>query len=67
MSSHEAGCWCWCDPTKCSIHQPKPMPVLVTEGRCRDGRHFWPEDADEGDTCECGQWYRFADRIEATP
>jgi len=34
---------------------------------CDDDSHFWSEDADaEGDTCNCGAWYRFADRIEAT-
>lgn len=36
--------------------------------RCGDGKHYWHEDADsEGDTCNCGAWYRFADRIEETP
>lgn len=36
--------------------------------RCSDGTHHWHEDADaEGDTCNCGDWYRFADRIEKTP
>src|SRR5262252_1099049 len=33
--------------------------------RCGQGKHWWHEDADtEGDTCNCGKWYRFADRIE---
>lgn len=33
--------------------------------RCEDARHYWHENADaEGDTCNCGAWYRFADRIE---
>lgn len=36
--------------------------------RCEDDKHHWHEDADaEGDTCNCGEWYRFADRIEKTP
>lgn len=36
--------------------------------RCSDTQHYWCEDADaEGDTCNCGRWYRFADRIEETP
>jgi hypothetical protein len=36
--------------------------------RCSDERHYWHENADaEGDTCNCGRWYRFADRIEMTP
>lgn len=35
--------------------------------RCDPDRHMWHEDADaEGDTCNCGEWYRFADRIERT-
>lgn len=33
--------------------------------RCSHSRHYWHENADaEGDTCNCGAWYRFADRIE---
>lgn len=36
--------------------------------RCSDDVHHWHENADaEGDTCNCGAWYRFADRIERTP
>lgn len=36
--------------------------------RCGMGKHYWHENADaEGDTCNCGEWYRFADRIEETP
>jgi len=36
--------------------------------RCSDDVHHWHEDADtEGDTCNCGAWYRFADRIVSTP
>ena len=35
--------------------------------RCGGGKHYWHENACcEGDTCNCGEWYRFADRIEAT-
>jgi hypothetical protein len=35
--------------------------------RCGHGNHHWHENADaEGDTCNCGEWYRFADRIEQT-
>ena len=42
---------------------------FMTEQRqCEGGRHVWSEDATaDGDTCECGAWYRFADRIEQTP
>jgi hypothetical protein len=33
---------------------------------CERGIHVWGEDATaEGDTCECGEWYRFEDRIES--
>ena len=36
--------------------------------RCSDDEHHWHENADaEGDTCNCGAWYRFADRIIRTP
>jgi hypothetical protein len=35
--------------------------------RCGATTHYWHEDADaEGDTCNCGAWYRFDDRIEET-
>ena len=35
---------------------------------CLSTEHFWSESADaEGDTCNCGAWYRFADRIVKTP
>lgn len=34
---------------------------------CSPDKHQWHHDADaEGDTCNCGEWYRFADRIERT-
>ena len=32
---------------------PKP-PLPSQQGRCRDKRHFWPDDSAEGDTCDCG-------------
>lgn len=36
--------------------------------RCAFGKHVWADDADApGDTCECGAWYRWPDRIEQTP
>ena len=35
--------------------------------RCGQGKHYWHENAcHEGDTRNCGAWYRFADRIEET-
>ena len=40
----------------------------ATEKSCGEGKHYWSAEADaEGDTCNCGEWYRFADRIELTP
>jgi len=40
---------------------------LVTQD-CVDAAHFWDAEATaSGDTCNCGDWYRFADRIERTP
>lgn len=24
---------------------------------CTDARHFWPDDYQEGDTCNCGAFY----------
>jgi hypothetical protein len=33
--------------------------------RCDAHRHVWDRDAtDPGDTCTCGMWYRWPDRIE---
>ncbi len=48
-------------------HQLSQHPRAETEIPCADGKHQWLSDAAEGDTCHCGQWYRFANRIEATP
>jgi hypothetical protein len=46
---------------------PKP-PLPTVEAPCAADRHHWATTADtEGDTCNCGAWYRFADRIERTP
>jgi hypothetical protein len=40
----------------------------ISAPHCTDDRHRWPKEADaEGDTCHCGAWYRFRDRIERTP
>lgn len=39
----------------------KPCVSYPTEA------HYWPEDTADGDTCTCGEWYRFPDRIEKTP
>lgn len=35
--------------------------------RCVGDEHVWPDDAEDGDTCNCGAWYRFPDRIQRTP
>ena len=40
--------------------------ITAGVGRCGLQSHFWTEPAADGDTCECGAWYRFSDRIEAT-
>ncbi len=48
-------------------HQQRTHPRTADQRPCADGEHRWPVDAEEGDTCNCGQWYRFANRIEATP
>src|SRR5688572_27672805 len=42
--------------------------ITVGGGRCCDlSSHVWAVEATtEGDTCECGQWYRFDDRIESS-
>jgi hypothetical protein len=38
------------------------------ERLCEGGQHHWSESADaEGDTCNCGAYYRFHHRIEKTP
>jgi hypothetical protein len=45
---------------------PEPMPVK--EQPCTPNKHRWADTADvEGDTCNCGEWYRFKDRIERSP
>lgn len=42
--------------------------TTAPEKACSSENHFWDETADaEGDTCNCGDWYRFRDRIERTP
>jgi hypothetical protein len=33
---------------------------------CTTAAHQWPADTVEGDTCQCGAWYRFDDRILAS-
>ncbi len=43
------------------------LEVSVAAVRCLGNKHHWSESADaEGDTCDCGEWYRFADRIESS-
>lgn len=49
------------------FHQQDPDEQFYP-ARCSESKHYWHEDACcEGDTCNCGAWYRFADRIELTP
>ena len=41
---------------------------FAPETPCTSDGYFWAETADaEGDTCNCGAWYRFRDRIERLP
>ena len=49
------------------LRQLSQHPRAETEIPCADGKHQWLSDAAEGDTCHCGEWYRYANRIEATP
>ena len=43
------------------------LEANVAAVRCSGSKHHWSESADaEGDTCDCGEWYRFADRIESS-
>ena len=45
------------------FHEHQPTPTI---GGCKRERHVWADEATaEGDTCECGQWYRFENRIES--
>ena len=41
-------------------HQQRHHKPVVCVGLV----HRWPDDAAEGDTCNCGDWYRFSDRIQ---
>lgn len=46
---------------------PLPAPFVADAGPCELDKHNWSAGADaEGDTCNCGGWYRFRDRIERT-
>lgn len=46
-----------------SSRSPQPEGSAL----CRNDAHRWDDEADaEGDTCNCGAWYRFANRIEGT-
>ncbi len=46
----------------------EPLRATPTpEKPCTSDDHFWADTAGaEGDTCNCGEWYRFHDRIERT-
>jgi hypothetical protein len=57
----------WCEQAAKSEAAAGDPDITVGGRGCDFGRHMWPIEADaEGDTCECGQWYRFNDRIEST-
>ncbi len=39
-----------------------------SEWPCTGYEHYWDDTADaDGDTCNCGAWYRFASKIVRTP
>lgn len=53
----------------CCIHcGARYLQDVPKSSPCTVDKHRWAGEADaEGDTCNCGAWYRFADRIERTP
>lgn len=54
---------------KCGWYPPSQATPAAPGGvECAGDVHRWADEADaEGDTCQCGNWYRFSDRIERTP
>lgn len=44
-------------------NEPEPRVVPCTPGVM----HYWPDDAEYGDTCNCGAWYRWRDSIQEAP
>lgn len=34
---------------------------------CKDGRHEWPNDYSDGDTCYCGAFYLIANSVDERP
>lgn len=59
VRQHVSGNRCTLEAGHSGRHSTIPRPVP-----CVGGTHFWPDDTVDGDTCNCGAWYRFADRIE---
>lgn len=51
----------------------RELLTLLTDARirevggCQRGNHFWPDGTVDGDTCDCGAWYRFSNTIEEAP
>lgn len=41
------------------MQTPDTKAGRTTPRDCRNGRHFWPSDYTDGDTCECGGLYLF--------
>lgn len=52
--NHPDGCPDWC----------KDCQARLT---CKDGRHEWPPDYSDGDTCFCGALYLHANAIGERP
>ena len=48
------GCPDWCD-------------ACAERLGCRNGRHEWPRDYADGDSCYCGHLYLFANAVDERP
>lgn len=51
---HPDGCPDWCERCRERLE-------------CRNGRHEWPRDFSDGDTCFCGEFYLHANAINERP
>lgn len=51
---HPDGCPDWC--ARCQLRL-----------MCKDGRHEWPRDFSDGDTCFCGAFYLVANGVDERP
>lgn len=67
LARHDAYCERLGIPLITAGVQAWRSPQISRETPCNGNCHWWPADSAVGDTCNCGQWYRFNDRIEGTP